>query len=157
MTKDGLWMYSEIARYSDGFHTAFILDAINCMLPYSKDPSYLALYDIAKKSYYKSFILPSGQPLYYHPKFKPFDIRRYLTTSDIRDCAMGIQFALLDHNYDQARKILNWTMQNMYDPKGYFYHYSESWWNNRIEYIRPQAWMYLALTLYEKYKRDHIL
>ncbi len=145
---DGSWPYSEVANYSDSFHTAFILDSIYYMLPNSDNPIHHNMYYIGKKNYYSSFIRDTGQIYYYHPEYKPQDIRKYLTQTDIRDCAMAIQFSLLDNKEDLSKKILNWTIENMYSSYKHFNHYYEKFWNNNINYIRPQAWMYLSIAKY---------
>ena len=50
-----------------------------------------------------------------------------------------------------AENVLRWTLLNMYDEKkSYFYFYKEKIWTNKIEFIRPQAWMLYAISEYRK-------
>jgi hypothetical protein len=152
---DNIWKYSDKAQYSDGYHMAFILDSFRHMLPYSTNMSHYNAFRNANRAYYKSFISDTGQPNYYHKKYLPKDVRRFFTQTDIRDCAMGIICAISDKNEHLATQILKWTITNMYDSRGYFYHYYENCWTNRIQYMRPQAWMFLALTKYSEFAENH--
>ncbi len=48
-----------------------------------------------------------------------------------------------------ADKVLNWTIANMQDKKGYFYYQKYRFYKIKIPYIRwSQAWMFYALTTY---------
>ena len=50
---------------------------------------------------------------------------------------------------DLAKNVLDWTLTNMYNnKKGYFYYYKNRLWTNKIEFIRWQAWMLYALSVY---------
>ena len=142
--QDGSWPYSDLSNYSDSFHTAFILDAIFHMLPFSNDDKHKEMYIRGNKNYFSHFFSNKNQPYYYHPNYLPNDIRKYLTQTDIRDCAMAINLSLLENNMSKAVSVLNWTIDNMYCKKGHFSHYYEYFWKNKICYIRPQAWMYLS-------------
>lgn len=155
LTNENIWKYSEKSTYSDGYHMAFILDSFRYMLPYSTNKLHHDAFQNANRAYYKSFISESGQTMYYHKKYLPKDVRRFFTQTDIRDCAMGIICAISDKNEHLATQILEWTITNMYDSRGYFYQYYEKYWTNRIQYIRPQAWMYLALVKYGEYTKNH--
>ena len=53
-------------------------------------------------------------------------------------------------NYHElADKVLNWTIDNMQDRKGYFYYQKRKFVSSKIPYMRwAQAWMFYALSYY---------
>ena len=154
---DGTWFYSEQVKYVDGFHTAFILEAIIEMKKIVNNDKIENMLKKGFDNYMEFFVKENGQPLYFHPKYKPKDFRKYFTETDIRDCAMGIVLLCKLNKKEEAKKIKDWTIENMYNnKKKYFYHFKEKLWINKIEYIRPQAWMYYALTVLEKSEVDDV-
>jgi len=52
-----------------------------------------------------------------------------------------------DKYLDSARKIAEWTVENMQDETGFFYYQKWPFLTNKIPYMRwSQAWMILALS-----------
>jgi hypothetical protein len=146
---DGSWAYGENISYTDGFHTAFILEAIWYMRKVIDDDRYKIMFNQGMDHYKKHLFKANGQPLYFHPAYRPKDIRRFLIETDIRDCAMAIVLFSRLNERKLAEKIFDWTIGNMYDQeKGYFYYYKNRFWTNKIEYIRWQAWMLYALSVF---------
>jgi hypothetical protein len=146
---DGSWAYGEEISYTDGFHTAFVLEAIWYMRKLVDKNKYEKMYEKGLDHYKKYLFKNNYQPLYFHPQYKPKDIRRYLIETDIRDCAMAILLFSKTGELDRAEAIIKWTIENMYNPaKGYFYYYKAKFWKSRIEFIRWQAWMLYALSQY---------
>jgi polysaccharide biosynthesis protein VpsJ len=147
--EDGSWAYGPNIPYSDSFHTAFILDATIIMNEVIDNPKYRNMLDKGMSNYIKSFIKPSGQPIYIHPVYRNKGKRRYFefTETDIRDCATCVDLLLKTNNHDLAFKTLDWTINNMYNSNHqYFYFYKEKFWLNRIEHARPQGWMLYSLS-----------
>lgn len=144
---DGSWAYGQRISYTDGFHTAFVLEAIWYMRRVVDDSTYQEMFKRGLDHYKEFMFKASGQPLYFHALYKPKDIRRYLIETDIRDCAMAIILFSKTGDPQRAKKVFNWTMANMYDhEKAYFYYYKNMFWTNKIEFIRWQAWMLYALS-----------
>jgi hypothetical protein len=145
---DGSWAYAPYIHYSDSFHTAFIIEAIAEMMKLVSSVKYEEMFEKGMKNYRDSYILPSGQPLYIHPQYGNKGRRKLLevTKTDIRDCAMAINLFTKCGLENEATKCLDWTIQNMYSSKGYFYFYKEKMWTNKIEHARPQGWMLYALS-----------
>ena len=63
------------------------------------------------------------------------------------------------HKFEQyeglAEKVLNWTIDNMQDPKGYFYYQLKKGISSKIPYMRwSNAFMFYAMSYYllDKYK-----
>lgn len=145
---DGSWSYGETVNYTDGFHTAFVLEAIYEMLKFVEHKKYKEMYSKGVDHYMYNLIKKNGQPLYFHPIYSPKDVRKYLIKTDIRDCAMAIIFCKIIQKRDIADSVLNWTLNNMYNPQmGYFYYFKNKFWTNKIEFIRWQAWMLYAFSI----------
>lgn len=148
--EDGTWAYGEKIRYTDGFHTAFILEAIWHMRKLIDTDKYKSMYERGYHHYSKVMFRESGQPLYFHPEYKPADLRKYLIETDIRDCAMAVILFSRTGDSERAGKVLKWTIDRMYSrDKGYFYYYRNSLWTNKIRFIRWQAWMLYAISEYK--------
>ena len=147
---DGSWPYCPNS-YTDGFHTAFILDAIMYMRQVVDNPGFKRMFNNGIHHYKNFLFKENGQPLYFHPKYKPADIRRYLIETDIRDCSMAIIFFSQLQDRPMAEKILKWTLSNMFNfEEGYFYYYKNKYWTNKVQYIRWQAWTIHALSVFKK-------
>ncbi|MFX0141327.1 MAG: hypothetical protein ACFFDN_47250, partial [Candidatus Hodarchaeota archaeon] len=145
---DGSWAYGEKISYTDGFHTAFVLEAMYEMLKYLPTKKYIQMYEHGLSHYKNHLFKKNGQPLYFHKSYPPKDIRRFLIETDIRDCAMAIILFSKTGQIYHAKKVLNWTFDNMYNKfTGHFYYYKNPLWTATIEYIRWQAWMLYALSV----------
>jgi len=148
---DGSWAYGENIGYTDGFHTAFVLEAIWYMRKVVDNQRFNKMFYKGLEHYKKYLFKHNEQPLYFHPNYKPKDIRGFISETDIRDCAMAIILFSKSGDNSMAKKVFDWTLLNMYDEKkSYFYFYKEKLWINKIEFIRPQAWMLYALSVYKE-------
>ena len=55
----------------------------------------------------------------------------------------------LNENKELLDKVLNWTIKNMQDEKGYFYYQLKQGISSMIPYMRwAQAWMFYAFSFY---------
>lgn len=147
--KDGAWPYSV---YSGGhlywqidYHQGFIIDGL---------ASFKKYYDAFEIKYainngvefYKKLFIDGCKSYYRYPIKYPIDIHNQ---------AQGIiTFSkLFLENYsasyiDMSKEIAHWTIKNMQNPIGYFYHQRWPLFVNTIPYIRwGQAWMLLALSV----------
>jgi len=147
--KDGSWDYSvyenkKIYKQYD-FHQGFILDGLISFIPYYNDEN-LLLEIIKKGSYfYKNKLFDEeGKSYYRHPIKYPIDIHNQ---------AQGI---ITFHNLNKINvkynsfenKIADWTIKNMQNESGYFYHQKWPFLINKIPYLRwSQSWMFKALSL----------
>jgi len=149
---DGSWPYSidpvtHKVRNQIDFHQGFILDSLIDFI------KYVGTND---KKYTQS--LMKGSEFYINLQFENFERSKWrLPWSfpvDIHHQAQGIitLSKLYDlfkkENYlDFAKKIAEWTVENMQDEMGYFYYQKWPFLTNKIPYIRwSQAWMMLALS-----------
>jgi hypothetical protein len=144
--QDGSWYYGERERPSqkwiDNFHTGFDLCALRSIGRFAHtnefEPNVIRGLD-----YYRSnFFEPDGAPRYFHDRKYPVDIhsaaQSIITLLALND--------LNPDNINSACKVLWWTIEHMWDKRGYFYYQQHRWWKNCVPYLRwGQAWMLLAL------------
>ncbi|MCU0645149.1 MAG: hypothetical protein MUC94_12925 [bacterium] len=146
---DGTWQYGENIAYTDGFHTAFILEAIWYMKQLVDSPKISHMFQQGVDNYKNHLFTQHDQPLYFHPDYQPKDVRSRIIKTDIRDCAMAIVLFKKIGEQEMAGKVLDWTISNMYDhEQNYFYSFQNSIFKNKIEFMRWQAWMLYALSCY---------
>lgn len=146
---DGEWYYSfdpakGTERRQIDFHQGFVLVSLfNYLhLVKNRDADLVAALQKGLCFYKERQFDVNGRSYWRLPKKWP---------SDIHHQAQGIiTFSLLrefDPSYlPFARRIAEWTIQNMQDRKGYFYYQKHRLYTNRIPYMRwGQEWMLLAL------------
>jgi len=144
---DGSWVYSISengkARLQYDFHQGYMIDGLLSYLPYSQNKNQLLYYINKAASFYRSKLFTeSGLSYYRFPLRYPVDIHNQ---------AQGIitfsKLGFLDCEYLLfANKIALWTVFQMQDESGYFYHQKWPIITNKIPYMRwSQAWMILAL------------
>ncbi len=74
---------------------------------------------------------------------------------DVHCAAQGIAVFSTVGDGEFARRILGWTLDNLYDGNGAFYHEKGRFFTKRITYMRwCQAWMAWALTIYLAREHD---
>ncbi|EKD59277.1 MAG: hypothetical protein ACD_55C00092G0001 [uncultured bacterium] len=62
---------------------------------------------------------------------------------------------LSEQNLPQARSVLTWALDNMWDDNGYFYYQLYPLFKNKISYMRwSQAWMLLALATFAEHVQE---
>jgi len=139
---DGSWFYGEAEhqRWIDNFHTGFILE---CLYEYGRltgDGEYEEALARGVAFYENQLFLSNGAPKYFPHRTYPIDVHA---------CAQGIlTFAKLGKR-EQAEKVLTWTLEHLWNPRGYFYYQKGRFFTNRIPYMRwGQAWMLYALSVY---------
>jgi hypothetical protein len=94
-------------------------------------------------TYWKeTFFLADGWPKYYHDDAYPADAHAaasaIVTLLECRD--------LDETSTTLAQQIASWTLDNLHDPRGYFYYQRRRFYTVRKPYMRwTQAWMLYAL------------
>ncbi len=130
---DGSWWYGEAAnqRWIDNFHTGFCLTALQELGGFE---------EATRRGYEywdRTFWRADGEPLYYHNRRWPVDVHC---------CAQGILTYVAFGDRAKANRVAQWTADNLWDARGFFWHQRTRWGTNRICYMRwAQAWMYAAL------------
>ena len=149
---DGSWVYSEFnngkKRRQLDFHQGFILDSLIAYLPFSdinlKDE---IIHCIEKGAtfYRMNQFLDDGRCHFRYPQLYPIDVH-----SQAQGIITFSKLGFLNEGYfDFAKKVADWTIQNMQDNSGYFYYQHYNYFKNKIPHMRwGQAWMMLALSTY---------
>jgi hypothetical protein len=149
-TDQGAWYYTEPPSAShithDNYHTGFILDAI-------------LQYQLAAQSDEFEASYRRGIDFYEQHLFERDGAARFMSDRrypiDIHGCAQGVITFSLQHRHTGtgaavARRVLDWTLVNMWDPRsGWFYYQRRRGIRTSIRELRwCQGWMSWALASY---------
>lgn len=144
--EDGSWRYGmlPVQKWRDSFHTGYNLDGLIAYQENTGDNSFDE--NIAKgfDYYINHFFLNDGTPKYYDNQTYPIDIhcpgQLFVTLSRLHKFGAFRQ---------TAAKVLQWTIDNMQDPNGYFYYQLKPGMSSKIPYMRwSNAFMFSALSFY---------
>lgn len=144
--EDGSWRYGmlPVQKWRDSFHTGYNLDGLIAYQENTGDNSFDE--NIAKgfDYYINHFFLDDGTPKYYDNQTYPIDIhcpgQLFVTLSRLHKFGTFRQ---------TAAKVLQWTIDNMQDPNGYFYYQLKPGMSSKIPYMRwSNAFMFSALSFY---------
>lgn len=148
--EDGSWYYwappDPIKGKIDNYHTGFVLESISVIKRYlgsrfSNDDTYERGVRYYISQFFKDGIIPQMTPDNVYP-------------IDIQSCAQSI-ITLSEINsefpetIEQMTRVCDWTIENMYDPEGYFYYriYTDGT-VDKNQYIRwGESWMLRALSV----------
>lgn len=144
--KDGSWVYGmlPVQSWIDSFHTGYNLEALTAF----KDNTGIDKYDLFLEKgfhyYIHNFFESDGTPKYYNNRIFPIDIH----------CPAELIITLsrlnkINDHVDLVNRVLNWTLSNMQDKRGYFYYQIKKHINSKIPYMRwSNAFMFNALSHY---------
>ena len=144
---DGSWYYGKLPNNKpskiDNYHTGYVLEEL------------AVIKQILKKDFKFNEELNKGIDYYKNNLFENNHIPKLTPDKkypiDIQSCAQSIKtFTTLSdinkHYLEIAEKLLNYTIENFYDKKGYFYYRKHKNWTDKNSYIRwGDAWMLFAL------------
>ncbi len=131
--EDGSWVYGllPVQKWKDSFHTGYNLEALQCYQTLTQDYQFNKQIEKGFDYYIKHFFEDDGTPKYYHNKTYPIDIhcpaQLFVVLSSLQKWT--------DYQ-DLAEKVLNWTIENMQDSKGYFYYQIKRGFSSKIPYMR---------------------
>lgn len=144
--QDGSWVYGmlPVQSWIDSFHTGYNLDALIAYQEKTGDHSFSENIEKGFNFYIQNFFEQDGTPKYYHNKTYPIDIhcpgQLFVTLSRMHE---------FTRYKELANKVLNWTITNMQDKKGYFYYQLKKGISSKIPYMRwSNAFMFNALSYY---------
>lgn len=143
---DGSWVYGLLPLQSwvDSFHTGYNLDGLVAYQEQTGDLSFQEYLEKGFHFYIRNFFEKEGIPKYYHNQIYPIDIH----------CPGQLLVTLSRlHKFEQhqgiAEQVLNWTIRNMQDKRGYFYYQLKSGISSKISYMRwSNAFMFCAMSYY---------
>jgi hypothetical protein len=148
---DGSWAYgaSDYQSWSDNFHTAFILFSLSRIIDSIGAQAESGLADELDNTlrrgfefWQERFFLADGWPKYFPNQLYPADVHSaaaaIVTLVELRGRISGTMIL--------AKRIAEWTLENLFDNRGYVYYQRRRFYTVRIPYMRwSQAWMSYAL------------
>lgn len=141
---NGAWVYGllPVQNWVDSFHTGYNLEALYTYQLMTGDTSLNDSLNKGLDYYINNFFEDDGCPKYYDKKKFPIDIhcpaQLFVTIT---------RLGLLDKHAGLVNNVLNWTINNMQSPKGYFYYQLKPGISSKISYMRwSNAFMFYALT-----------
>jgi hypothetical protein len=153
---DGAWNYGEskAQMWVDNFHTAYVLLSIKRIgthVPEIAAESSAAL-ERGTRYWLENFFLEDGTPKYYDNSVYPVDIHS-AAAAIVTLCELGEQDEQMTA---LAKRAAEWTIDNMFDPRGFFYYQIRRRGTVKTPYMRwGQAWMAYSLAgLIESEKRS---
>lgn len=143
---DGAWVYGmlPVQDWVDSFHTGYNLDALVAYQELTGDTSFSEYIEKGFDYYIGHFFEKDGTPKYYDCKTYPIDIH----------CPGQLLITLCRlHKFEEyaeiAEKVIDWTLRNMQDKRGYFYYQIKPGISSKIPYMRwSNAFMFNALSHY---------
>ena len=141
---DGSWIYglSDGQYWVDSFHTGYNLDGLIAYQELTGDKTYNDYIDKGFKYYIEHFFKSDGTPKYFNNRMYPIDIH----------CPGQLIVTLKrSHKYEAnerlAQQVIDWTIKNMQDKRGYFYYQLKKGVSSKISYMRwSNAFMFCALS-----------
>ncbi|EPR67533.1 hypothetical protein ADICYQ_3557 [Cyclobacterium qasimii M12-11B] len=143
--ENGAWSYGTLPfhHWIDNFHTGYNLECLSDYARYTGDHSFDDYMNKGFDYYIKTFFTSEGISKYYNNSTFPVDIHaptQLLITLD--------KLGKFDTHKEMAVKVMEWTIENMQSPKGYFYYQINKHFTSKIPYMRwAQAWMFLSFTV----------
>lgn len=144
--QDGSWVYGllPVQAWIDSFHTGYNLDGLIAYEEMTGDKTFHHYIEKGFDFYIKNFFEEDGCPKYYHNQKYPIDIhcpgQLFITLH---------RLGKFDEYKHLADKVLNWTVKNMQDKKGYFYYQLKKSISSKIPYMRwSNAFMFNSLSYY---------
>jgi hypothetical protein len=144
--EDGSWAYGaeSFQSWADNFHTAFVLTSLARVMAYCDDcreefsPALRRGFDFWRANFFRA----DG-----FPKFTPD--RDYPADAHSAGAALAALAELKSLSPDAlplAKKIAHWSLENLRDPRGFFYYQRRRTHTVRTPYMRwSQAWMLYGL------------
>jgi rhamnogalacturonyl hydrolase YesR len=150
--EDGSWNYGEgqKQRWIDNFHTGFNLGALNAIDQYTQSSEFADSVCRGFEFYRTHFFCEDGAPRYFHNRTYPIDIhcvaQSLITLTEFQH--------LNPSGMEMAHKVVRWTLNHMWDHRGFFYYRVLRMMTIRTSYMRwSQAWMLLALTAFLQHRQ----
>jgi len=143
-TNEGAWFYTDPPSDShirhDNYHTGFILDALQRYMDASNNYDWQKQYNNGLLFYANQLFNKNGSPRWMSDTDFPHDIH---------GAAQGIlTFSRHLNEYSAlVKNIYTWSLQNMYNTKGYFYYQETRYYTKKFNLLRwCNAWMAHALS-----------
>ncbi|MBL7076051.1 MAG: hypothetical protein ISS31_01140 [Kiritimatiellae bacterium] len=157
-THYGAWFYTWPAGDShithDNYHTGIIVDCLADYMAASGDREFKKAYEAGVSYYEEALFTDEGAPKWMNDKVFPHDIHgaaagilcftraaRYYEQE-----ASSTEPERAEHARGMAQRVLDWTMENLHRPDGYFIHQKGRFITRRYCLMRwCNAWMCRAM------------
>jgi len=143
---DGSWYYGEAPtqRWIDNFHTGYNLCALRSIGKNLETTEFEPSVRRGLEFYRAHFFREDGAARYFHDRDYPVDIhcvaQSIITLLALREIDPS--------NVRLAHAVFRWTMNHMWDDRGFFYYRVLRPCTIRTSYMRwSQAWMLVALSM----------
>lgn len=143
---NGAWAYGtyHFHKWVDNFHTGFNLECIADYIKFTGDTRFQPHLTKGLEYYLATFFTKDGMAKYYNNATYPIDIH-----APAQLIITLYKLQAFNTNKKLADKVLQWTITNMQDEKGYFYYQIKKGISSKIPYMRwAQSWMFYAFTIY---------
>lgn len=143
-TEMGGWMYTEPPSAShlnmDNYHNGFIIESLLDYKEITNSNRFDRSLNKALKLYKTSLYNEDGSPHWDEKSEYP---------KDIHAAAQGIIVFTKVGDLEFARKIMDWTLENLYAGEGKFYYQKRRFYTKKFTLMRwCQAWMAYAISKY---------
>ena len=143
---NGAWVYGmlPVQSWVDSFHTGYNLDALIAYQELTGDNKYRKYIEKGFEYYIQNFFEANGMTKYYDNRTYPIDIH----------CPGQLLVTLarlhkIEEYKEIAEKVIDWTIRNMQDRKGYFYYQLKPGISSKISYMRwSNAFIFNAMSHY---------
>ena len=143
---NGAWVYGmlPVQSWVDSFHTGYNLDALIAYQELTGDNKYRKYIEKGFEFYIQNFFEANGMQKYYDNRTYPIDIH----------CSGQLLVTLarlhkIEEYKEIVEKVIDWTICNMQDRKGYFYYQLKPGISSKISYMRwSNAFMFNAMSHY---------
>lgn len=143
---NGAWVYGmlPVQSWVDSFHTGYNLDALIAYQELTGDNKYRKYIEKGFEYYIQNFFEANVMPKYYDNRTYPIDIH----------CPGQLLVTLarlhkIEEYKEIAEKVIDWTIRNMQDRKGYFYYQLKPGISSKISYMRwSNAFIFNAMSHY---------
>lgn len=139
--EDGAWYYAvppdESHLSHDNFHTGFVLESLRRYLRVRSDADRArAAYDLGMNFYRRNLFDADGAPRFEHDSPYP---------RDAHAAGQAIRTFVVDgrrRHREQARRVAEWSVEHLFDERGYFYRRKGRLIDDTTPYMRwSQAWL----------------
>ncbi|MFW6012400.1 MAG: hypothetical protein ACOC92_01680 [bacterium] len=154
-TEAGAWFYTDPPGDShvthDNYHTAIILDCLDRYRKASGDESVAPAYWNGLAFYRRHLFTEDWAPRWMSDRTFPHDVHGAASAilCFVRAARRDVEW------WEPARGVLSWSLDELFDSRGFFYYQRTSWGTKRILLMRwANAWMSRALAAVLRANRD---
>ncbi len=143
---DGSWFYSETGKWTDNYHTGYILDCLDDYMECTGDTSVQNCLRKGFDFYQNAFFTTAGIPKLFPHKNYPID-----STAAGQSLLTLSKFLALP----TAFNVANWMIDHMQSPQGYYYYRKNKMYTVKTSFMRwNNAWMLAGLSELLKTKKS---